>query len=513
MLTKPVANELNTNDEEVLDLNSRLAVLLRNLDDAVLLESELNKVLLVNQSFCDLFSMPNAPNDLQDTDGGGVPGNAKLIFKYSAVFTSRLKEILDKRERVSGEIIEAVDGRVFERQFYPIFLNETYKGHLWKYKDITHLRNVEKSLNENKEQRDLQEQRFRNALDVIKDALISCSWDGEIQYYNAAFLRIFDIKPPKEGVCLSSFLSTDEYAGLKQKWTELYEKRETQTGVLILPGKHLSYTLSLPVGREKELFICTMTDISEVVNKENSLNSIIEKQRELNSEKSRFIRITSHELRTPLSIIKANAEIFQLTQTGQIPVVEQTQPDRLIHRIVKEVGRITHILDQLMTVSRIETGNIDFTARRVDVLWFLTSVKEDFFDPYPDGRHLILNIEQGLGSVVIDIDLVKYALVNLLGNAFKYSLSCPAPELTVRKAHNAVVFEIRDYGIGIPPNETTKLFESFYRASNVGQIQGTGLGLMITEYAVKKHGGEISLTSELNKGSIFTITLPQNLHD
>ena len=501
--------EQKQRDEQIRTFYRRLSVLLMSMDEAIVLESEDNTILLVNSRLCDLFGVVGSPDDLIGQDGTGILKEADILFDHETQFRERVTEIVSKREKVTGELLNTVDGRIFERQFIPIFFDGVYRGHLWTYKDVTRLRYFEQSLTQNKKLKELQELRFRNLLEVIKDAVLTCKIDGTLNFYNPAFLQMFGVQPGDEELNLHNYLSPEQYREFGEKQNTLFATNEMQSGILSFPDRYLSYTLSLPAGHNNEIYICTFTDISEIVNKENNLNDIIARQTELNNDKSRFIRITSHELRTPLSIIRANAEIFEMIHDGKLPAKGQTDPDKLINRIIKEVGRMTGILDQLMIVSRIETGKIEFRTQKMDVVRFLSSIREDFYDPFPDGRTLIMDIDPSIGNIEIDIALVKHALVNLINNAFKYSLACRPPELRVRKGLGSVVFEIEDFGIGIPSEEINKLFNSFYRASNVGQIQGTGLGLMITEYAVKKHQGSITLTSELSKGSVFTITLPQ----
>jgi signal transduction histidine kinase len=105
---------------------------------------------------------------------------------------------------------------------------------------------------------------------------------------------------------------------------------------------------------------------------------------------------------------------------------------------------------------------------------------------------------------------MRHAIVNLVNNAFKYSSGKKSPEVVLTKTDNSIIFEVVDYGIGIPKHDHRKLFSAFFRSSNVATIPGSGLGLMVVDYVVKKHNGTVSFTSSENQGSIFKITIPFN---
>jgi signal transduction histidine kinase len=111
-------------------------------------------------------------------------------------------------------------------------------------------------------------------------------------------------------------------------------------------------------------------------------------------------------------------------------------------------------------------------------------------------------------QVDLDSQLISHALSNVISNAFKYSQDRPDPEITITYRDTGLTIDVRDFGIGIPEKDQKGLFESFSRASNVGDIEGTGLGLIIVKQFVEIHNGKVSYSSELGKGTVFTIDLP-----
>jgi signal transduction histidine kinase len=245
------------------------------------------------------------------------------------------------------------------------------------------------------------------------------------------------------------------------------------------------------------------------VNKELYLNEIISKEKELNNSKSQFIRITSHELRTPLAIIQANTEILEMYHSGSLGNNSKLKPEVMMGRIMKEVRLMTEILNELMLISRIEAGKMEYAPDATDILKFIEDIKNDLYNPHTDGR--VLSVHCTCEHTIIasiDKKLMRHAIVNLINNAFKYSAGKLPPQISLKKIDNSLIFEVQDFGIGIPEQDQKKLFSSFFRASNAGVIQGSGLGLMVVDYVVKKHNGHISFSSVQNEGSIFIISLP-----
>jgi signal transduction histidine kinase len=274
---------------------------------------------------------------------------------------------------------------------------------------------------------------------------------------------------------------------------------------------YLDFTIASSVSNIGGPYVGRISDITEVVKKEEYLTKIIAKEKELNNSKSQFIRITSHELRTPLAIIQANTEILEMFLSGSLGVNSKLKPEVMMGRIMKEVRLMTEILNELMMISRIEAGKMEFAPDNVDVLTFVQDIKNDLYNPHTDGRVLSVHCATE-NAIIANIDkkLMRHAIVNLINNAFKYSTGRNPPQISLKKIDNMLIFEVEDFGIGIPEEDQKKLFSSFFRASNTGVIHGSGLGLMVVDYVVKKHNGTISFSSIQNEGSTFKISLQAN---
>jgi signal transduction histidine kinase/GGDEF domain-containing protein len=232
--------------------------------------------------------------------------------------------------------------------------------------------------------------------------------------------------------------------------------------------------------------------------------------RRVDEVKSEFVSIASHELRTPLSTIK-NA--VQLILRGKAGEINQTQAD-FLSLAEKNINRLTNILNNLLDLSRIESGKIGMKFVEMDLKdpidFSLSSLR-----PQTDEKsiHLKMEIPKDVPFVYGDREKIEQILMNLIGNAIKFTpdggeITVSAKLLT--QTGNSVAISVKDSGIGIPENQLDKVFEKFHQVDKSlnRSAGGTGLGLAITKGLVEAHQGKIWVESEVGKGSTFTFTLP-----
>jgi len=365
---------------------------------------------------------------------------------------------------------------------------------------------------------EVQEQRIRNLLEIISDGVVRCEVDGNINVSNTSFFKIMEIDDQRnydtQKLNFFDLLPATQRDVIKALTKMLIDDGSTQKGVFNYTGhtgteKYINYYMTRTIRSEDAAFVVRISDITDIVNREKNLNEIIEKEKELNASKSRFIHITSHELRTPLAIIQANTEILEMIIANGMEATMNIDPAKMLERINKEVVIMTDILNQLMMISKIESGNVEVSMQENDIRQFINGIWDDLYNPYTDGRILSVEWLTTVSTLNFDKKLLRLAIVNIVNNAFKYSSGKLPPELRIMDDDNHIVFEIQDFGIGIPAVDQKKLFGSFFRASNVGAIQGTGLGLNVVDYAVKKNRGTATFSSEQNTGTTFTISIPK----
>ncbi|NIK72975.1 signal transduction histidine kinase [Thermonema lapsum] len=229
----------------------------------------------------------------------------------------------------------------------------------------------------------------------------------------------------------------------------------------------------------------------------------LDKEKELNELKSRFVAMASHEFRTPLSAILSSASLI-----ARYDKTEQ-QPQRLKHvqRIQKSVQSLNAILNEFLSLSKIEEGRESVQPKPTDLVSLVQDLCEELNPLCKENQHILCKLPGSSLPWVQDERILKNILTNLLSNSLKYSDK--EVELIMQPLDNKTLrIEVKDYGIGIPEEEQKYVFTRFFRAGNATNVSGTGLGLHIVKKYVDLIGGDISFQSRENQGTTFYLTIP-----
>lgn len=250
------------------------------------------------------------------------------------------------------------------------------------------------------------------------------------------------------------------------------------------------------------------TDISELKEVQEQLQKALERQKEVNKLKSAFVSIASHQFRTPLTTIQSSIELLQM-YTEQVN--DEIKPMLIKHfiRILDEINRLNELMNDILLLGRIEAGKTPFNPAKTNLIKFCKSLISQNFSFKHGNRSVKFSYSGNPKDVFIDQKLMNHAIGNLLSNAYKYSEN--NPEMHLQFDENNFKINIKDNGIGIPDEDLPNLFQSFFRAGNVKNIQGTGLGLAIVKQFVNLHNGSIEVETELHKGTEFQITIPYKI--
>ncbi len=221
--------------------------------------------------------------------------------------------------------------------------------------------------------------------------------------------------------------------------------------------------------------------------------------------KSNFLRMMSHDLKTPLARIQGMTEIVcadphQLSQK-QIEAIT---------RIRQSSCELTEFISSILNVGRIELKEIKLQLKSKDINKLLNQIIEQHMD-LAESRNIQLITEfEPLFSLRVDEDLLRQVFTNLLENAIKYSKDKSKILISTEEVEGQIVVQVADQGMGISPDELSQIFTKFYRSDSVknSSIKGTGLGLYLAKYFVELHGGTLTVESEIERGSTFTVTLP-----
>lgn len=238
--------------------------------------------------------------------------------------------------------------------------------------------------------------------------------------------------------------------------------------------------------------------------REKELKRALGKERELNELKSRFLSMASHEFKTPLSTVLSSVELIEHYSEQ----FQKLKREKHIGRIKDAVAQLAEVLNDFLSLSKLEQGKVEVTHRMTNLREIITTSIESSEGQLKEGQHVTLDLAQEPKRIMTDTKLLRHILLNLISNAAKYS--SPGAEITVTTGQrgDGCLISIIDQGIGIPAEDHAYLFDRFFRARNVENIKGTGLGLKIVSHYLKLLKGEIEFTSALGVGSTFTIVLP-----
>jgi PAS domain S-box-containing protein len=244
---------------------------------------------------------------------------------------------------------------------------------------------------------------------------------------------------------------------------------------------------------------------AELNRAEQELRRALEAERELSDLKSNFVSMVSHEFRTPLGVINMSAQILDRYYAR---LTDERRREN-VDAITKAVRRMTTMMENVLVLSRVDRSQLGFAPKTLELVPFCRLLIDEMHSATAAATPIEFSCTDDVPAEgVADESLLRHILTNLISNAVKYSPPDQAARLTLRREGDFAVFTVEDRGIGIPEADRGHLFEAFHRGSNVGQIVGTGLGLVIVKRCCDLHGGSISFTSERASGTLFTVRIP-----
>ena len=249
-------------------------------------------------------------------------------------------------------------------------------------------------------------------------------------------------------------------------------------------------------------------DITEQKKSEEEIKIQNAELKRLNRIKSDFLNVTSHELRTPMVAIKGYAQLLSDFSLGEITDKQK----KAIDVVLRNTTRLNKLVQDILDVSRLESGTMKFLPEDTDISELTKEIAETM-ESSANSKQMKINtiLEDNLPNLIIDPERVKQVLVNLVNNAIKFSPNNSDINIQVKKEVDCVLFEVQDFGRGIPKNKIEKIFDTFYQVDSANDrklMGGAGLGLAISRGIVVAHGGNIHVESRVNKGSTFKFTLP-----
>jgi len=323
----------------------------------------------------------------------------------------------------------------------------------------------------------------------MTDGVLIADPDGRVQLLNPAAERIFQIAAQK-GLG-RSVVEVLRYHQLVDLWRAAKEG-ERQTTMLEIGPQHLFLQVTgMPLKTSlKGNSLILFQDLTQL--------------RRLETVRRDFISNVSHELRTPLASLKALAETLQESALDDPPAAR-----RFILRMETEIDNLTQLVNELLELSRIESGKVPLSFHRVQPCDLLKPAYERMsLQVERAGLALVLDCPPALPEVFADPDRITQVMINLIHNATKFTPPAGKITLSAYQDGQFIVFFVKDTGVGIAKKDLARIFERFYKADRARTGGGTGLGLSIARHMIESHGGFIWAESEEELGSTFYFSLP-----
>ncbi|MBL7761254.1 MAG: PAS domain-containing sensor histidine kinase [Sediminibacterium sp.] len=380
--------------------------------------------------------------------------------------------------------------------------------------NITRIKESEEVVSQNYEY-------LRELVDSIGQLVVTIDTAGNIIYVNPQWTNVTGLTGKEvAGKSIFSYLQQGVagfYKNLDLALQNKPSKELKEMRVVISDSNQQPRTLSYYITRftqiisADKIFAVFFTDITDQLNAEKELMNAAIKERNLSELKTNFMTMVSHELRTPLSVILSSTEILEM-KYDRIADVDLTFERTYLSRIVDQVDKMTHLMNEFLFISKIESGKIMAQYADVDVQTLVQQLMNELYMPWKDGRTLNLEYKGVPRNVLFDASMLRHILTNLLSNAFKYSPSTPTPPLLkIRYSKQHWYITVIDRGIGISKEDQKAICNPFVRGTNVGDIEGTGLGLMTIQFFTDQHSGVKMLRSAPGKGTIVVLKFPYHI--
>jgi len=245
--------------------------------------------------------------------------------------------------------------------------------------------------------------------------------------------------------------------------------------------------------------------VKELQQAKEEVSISLEKEKELGQLKSRFVSMASHEFRTPLSAVQLSASLIE-RYAGHL---QSQNISKHVNKIKNAVGNLTTILNDFLSHEKLEAGRVEPSLTSFDLVKLAEEITEEMQLMAKKDQNIIYQHTGSNSKVNLDLNLLKNCIINLIANAIKYSGENTFIEFNTEIGKNSCIITVKDNGIGIPETDQKHLFEAFFRAHNTGNIPGTGLGLNIVARYAHLMNGSVAFKSNVNKGTIFTISFPE----
>jgi PAS domain S-box-containing protein len=497
---------------EIKELNhtlQRFSYLIANMKEGVLVEDEHRRISLVNQRFCDMFSIPVAPELLVGADCTDSAEQSKGLFSDPESFVAEIQATLIMKKPVNDRILLLKDGRVFSRDYMPIIIDGTYRGHYWKYSDITLQREYENALKKS-------EEKYRLLIENMNLGLLEVDLEGRIIYANHSFCTMSGFNREEiYGKVAEEIFAEESHRKIVKDKTESRKTGAVDAYELEITnksGEKKWWMISGAALHDKHGRQIGSTGIHLDITQQKQLEFKLRDAKQLAEDTAKakeiFLANMSHEIRTPMNAILGLGKM--LIDTGLTPY-----QNSFMESINTAAENLLIIINDILDFSKIESGklhleSIDFSLQ--DLIGQVSKMME--LKTREKGLSFHTNVDSGIAPYLLgDPFRLNQILLNLLSNSTKFtdngsiSVTCSLIKSIQDKQEIEIV--VSDTGMGIDAEYQKNIFQKFSQenASVARKYGGTGLGFAITKQLVDLMDGSIRIESTKGIGTSVFIRL------
>lgn len=489
-------------ERDLSDANQRLQSLVATANDAVITIDEQSRIIDWNFAAERMFGWSRdealgqclteliIPPALRERHSAGI--ERFLAQRDAAIFN---RHVETRALRRAGDEFDA------ELAVWPVRTDEGYTFSSF-FRDITRRKAAERALAES-------ETKYRKVVENVNEGILVTA-GGRILYANPRALALtgLDEQTASSRPFIDFIHPDDRERVLHNHMRRLQgETVENHYHFRVVHGnggvRWLEISAVLFEWQNQPATLNFLTDVTQRRQAEQDMRAALVRERELSELKSRFVAVASHEFRTPLAAILSSVEL--LDDYGS----RLSDPDRkeIVGQVKSAVARMNKMVEQVLLTSRLESSRFTFEPAPRSVSELLVQVAAEMDQAEQQASRIAVQCNGVEGLRLVDSKLLTHVLVNLLGNALKYSPPDSPVACVVGAEGDGLTLRVSDQGIGIPDADQPRMFDSFYRGANVGQVQGSGIGLYIVKECVELHQGTIVVESALGKGTTFHLRL------
>lgn len=480
-------------------LMAELQTLLENIQQGVLLENENRTVQYANKKFFELFNI-EPPQNIPGNCGIALNQKLQHYFADPAGFLETVERRLDGKSIALSEELTLADGRVFERDYIPIFGNGKKERNYWIYRDITERKLADKEL--------VESQAYLSALlEAIPDLMFVQDKNGTYIDFHAPEGTYMYVPPAVFiGKTMDEVLPEEISRPFKNVFEEAFRTGQVQNFEYPLNVQDREAVFeSRTIAYQNDKLLSIVRDITERKKTEAMIRQQNEELKKLNEDKNRFMSILAHDLKSPFnSILGFSKLLSQNLRSYDIGKIE-----KMVNLIQDSSVKFYQLLEDLLLWARSQSGKMIFEPQEINFSEACRSVVDELMDN-AQNKNISINFGHEALNVRADVEMLKTVLRNLVTNAIKFTHPGGKIDIYAEGTGQSTTITVSDNGVGISPDKINTLFD--ISVSNTAQSTsgetGTGLGLFLCKELVEKHGGTIWAESEPEKGSRFKFTLP-----